>query len=345
MTNSQSEVGGKALVKKFFYLFNGNFKPIASREYDAVCICSWSTKFKSIRGYSNMERHIKASHKNYKELTVDNEQTLLSEFFYTDKTKTYWGWLDWVARDLHPFAFVEKEGTLKHGGLSGICVDTFMKYLSLLTKVVESKIAILLPDKFALVFDGWSNGTRHYVAIFASIPDAESKLGYKSLLLCFSPLTDEESQSADSHIKYFDFILRLYGKSWLNVSAIIGDNCSTNKSIATKTNTKFIGCASHRFNLAMGLYLKQHETILLRIHDLMTKLQNFLLAAALRTLTPLVAKSRNSTRWSSYFSMVQRYVAIREFIRNIADEEIEPLLLSAREDREIDSVLFVFTRC
>ncbi len=64
---------------------------------------------------------------------------------------------------------------------------------------VEKRISALLPGKFALVFDGWSAGIDHYVAVFATYPSNNAK-GFQSILLAFSPFEDDESQSADSHI-------------------------------------------------------------------------------------------------------------------------------------------------
>ena len=40
--------------------------------------------------------------------------------------------------------------------------------MHVLTKEVESIITKLLPDKFALIFDGWKSGDTHFVGIFAS---------------------------------------------------------------------------------------------------------------------------------------------------------------------------------
>ena len=41
-----------------------------------------------------------------------------------------------------------------------------MKYLVRTAKIVERKLKALIPDKFGLVFDGWSMGGEHYIAIF-----------------------------------------------------------------------------------------------------------------------------------------------------------------------------------
>jgi hypothetical protein len=64
--------------------------------------------------------------------------------------------------------------------------------------------------------------------------------------------------NADAHIAYFDYILELYDKDWSNIAALIGDNCSTNRSFAGKSNGYFIGCESHQFNLAVKTYLEAY---------------------------------------------------------------------------------------
>ncbi|RHY85750.1 hypothetical protein DYB26_013968 [Aphanomyces astaci] len=48
----------------------------------------------------------------------------------------------------------------------------------------------------------------------------------------------------------------------------------------------------------------------------------------------------NATRWSSVYTMVQRYVDIRTFIALIDDDaDLDELRLSTREDREVDLLL------
>ena len=45
-----------------------------------------------------------------------------------------------------------------------------MKYMKELTHELEAKISSILPEKFALVFDGWSldGSSTHYMAVFAT---------------------------------------------------------------------------------------------------------------------------------------------------------------------------------
>ncbi|RHY57120.1 hypothetical protein DYB38_014335, partial [Aphanomyces astaci] len=143
---------------------------------------------------------------------------------------------------------------------------------------VERKIASQLPDQFALVHDGWSHGSTHYLAIFATFPSSDP-IGYTRTLLAFAPINDEESLSADAHYEFTLFVLELYGKSWDNVIALIGDNCSTNGAFARRAGVPLIGCASHRFNLFMSDVLADHADVIDKVNQLMTKLR-FTLPAA-----------------------------------------------------------------
>ncbi|RLO06346.1 hypothetical protein DYB28_000257 [Aphanomyces astaci] len=72
----------------------------------------------------------------------------------------------------------------------------------------------------------------------------------------------------------------------------------------------------------------------------MRKLRNILPAARLRRLTPLRAKTLNATRWTSGFSLT-RYSAIKTFIGQTGDNDIDMLRLSPVEEREVDALLVV----
>ena len=60
--------------------------------------------------------------------------------------------------------------------------NTLINYMLLLTKDVENKVKELLSKSFAIVFDGWSSGTTHYICIFATFPASNSN-GYEKKLL------------------------------------------------------------------------------------------------------------------------------------------------------------------
>jgi hypothetical protein len=76
----------------------------------------------------------------------------------------------------------------------------------------------------------------------------------------------------------------------------------------------FIGCASHRFNLACQKYLEDYELQLSSISRVMVTLRNIKQAGKLRTKTKLSPVLRNDTRWSSTYSMLKRFFEIRGFL-------------------------------
>ena len=131
-----------------------------------------------------------------------------------------------------------------------------MEYL---TEHVEEKIREELPDKSTLVIDGWTTADTHYIGLFVCFPRKE-EAGYKRVLLAFSPLLDETRMDADEHFNFIDYHLGLFDKTTDNIVSLTGDNCSNNKALANKLSCYFVGCASHRFNLAINDYIIQHET-------------------------------------------------------------------------------------
>jgi len=98
-------------------------------------------------------------------------------------------------------------------------LTTLMSYLTGLTKLVETRIKDLLPEKFSLVFDGWSAGSTHFVAVFASFTSEKEDSGYETRLLGFSPFEDETSCDGDHHIEFIKGVLEIYGKGWTKRNA------------------------------------------------------------------------------------------------------------------------------
>lgn len=102
----------------------------------------------------------------------------------------------------------------------------------------------MLPDKFAIVFDVWCVGDTHDVAIFA-IYSSKQPSAYDSVLLALSSRGEEDSQNAMEHFEFVQLVLSVSGKSWENVAALVGDNCSTNKALARRVEALFVSCFSH----------------------------------------------------------------------------------------------------
>ena len=112
-----------------------------------------------------------------------------------------------------------------------------MKYVFKLTHHVEKKIAKVLPDRFSIMFDGWSSAGTYYVGIYATFPSVKS-VGYDSVCLAFSPLENEETYSEQEHMDLIEFVLQTFGKRTSHIVAIVADNCTTNRSISRLMQTR-----------------------------------------------------------------------------------------------------------
>ena len=83
----------------------------------------------------------------------------------------------------------------------------------------------------------------------------------KTALLTFSPLLDESHLNAAGHVQLIAAALALHGKEWSNVVALFADNCELNKAMSDQANKPLIGCASHRFALAVNKFIAEEMEI------------------------------------------------------------------------------------
>ncbi|OAF64454.1 hypothetical protein A3Q56_07828 [Intoshia linei] len=163
-------------------------------------------------------------------------------------------WVEWIVIKYLPLNFCKKKLVRQNTKLKPICVNTLKSEMSTLIKNVEQSILNILPESFGLVGDGWCYGGTHFVSCFAVFDSYLSPI-----LFLFSPLTDEENLSVCSNIEFLSEAVEKYNKTYKNIIFLVGDNCSTNKSIAKKMLKHFLGCSSHRFNLAMNLFLQNKK--------------------------------------------------------------------------------------
>lgn len=123
------------------------------------------------------------------------------------------------------------------------------------------------------------------------------------------------------------------------MGAIIGNKAATNKAFAHRVGPIFIGCYSHRYNLAMMGIMSGYLDVVDKVHELMKKLNYQIPAAKLRHLTHLTVQKENKTRWSSTYKMVERYIAINLHVESFNILEITELLLDEDENAVIKSLL------
>lgn len=98
-----------------------------------------------------------------------------------------------------------------------------------LTRQGQSNIRQTFPESFATVSDGCSSEETHHVEVFASF-SAENEVGWKKVLLGFSPMQNKEVLNPEEHYNYVEFVLEVHGGSHDNVAAIVGDRTSTKKA-------------------------------------------------------------------------------------------------------------------
>ena len=67
--------------------------------------------------------------------------------------------------------------------------------------------------------------------------------------------------TAQDHLRHINRILDGYGKTRTNVICLAGDNCTVNQSIARTMEVPLIGCASHKFNLAVRRWIKDQPDL------------------------------------------------------------------------------------
>jgi hypothetical protein len=105
------------------------------------------------------------------------------------------------------------------------------------------------------------------VAFIVVLSNCPAQWNCEKSLLAFSPLFDESDFTAVPHYDFMTNILEnVFGKTWDNVVCLSGDNCSTNKALATLAGKPLVGCFAHRFNIEVQTYLETHNAVLEQVY-------------------------------------------------------------------------------
>jgi hypothetical protein len=96
------------------------------------------------------------------------------------------------------------------------------KLILSLVSIVREDLKLRLPDKFILIFDGWTEGTDHYIGIWASYNTSvldKSEVDHDSTketpvqsLLSIRPLLvgGIQGMTAQDHLTHITHVLQLY---------------------------------------------------------------------------------------------------------------------------------------
>jgi hypothetical protein len=197
------------------------------------------------------------------------------------------------------------------------------KHILSLVSIVHENLKRRLSDKFILIFDEWTEGTDHYIGIWASyntsvLDKSEVDNGSKETpvqsLLSIRPLLEGgiQGMTTQDHLTHIIICVlqHYYGKTTSNVMCLVGDNCGVNRSIARTMSIPLIGCGSHKFNLAVQRWMKEQPqliAIVAKVAAIMKKASTLKVAAKLKELTRNACVKSNETRWLSMYNMVGRY--------------------------------------
>lgn len=95
------------------------------------------------------------------------------------------------------------------------------------------------------------------MGIFASCP-SKSRNEYGKALISFTALEQEAALSAAEHEQLIEYVLPVFGKSVVDVSAPLGDDFAKNKATNAFFDVGSIWCLSHRFHLAVKNVLSEY---------------------------------------------------------------------------------------
>ena len=273
------------------------------------CKCGTKRTQAPNKGYSNLSSHVEDAHPDWKEEMRSN----LFVPGVSQKAKNVFKWIEWTVMDNLSFSFCESALTKSNVNPDSISTDTLVMYIDKLVGILEEKISTQLPENF------WNYDGRM---------DAHGKNPREcvSPLLALAPLADQENFNAASHVDFIMSNLLFSKKNVSCVKLLVADNEPLNKRIAKDLGIQMIGCASHRLNLAVKEFLKPHEPTLEKIQKYMVKLSSLKLSGLLRKHTKLAPVQRNFTRWSSTYSMLQRYVELHTIFEKTLSEIYNYLL-------------------
>ncbi|DAZ97014.1 TPA: hypothetical protein N0F65_011929 [Lagenidium giganteum] len=209
-------------------------------------LCPKSRKQQEGSGYTNLMDHLRRAHL----------EKYLLEFQLLRR----------VVMGGLPLNICEKPLTVNNTSLKPISTITLKKHLLAVERAVRDDVRALLHGKrLGILFDAWTEGGMHVVGVIAVTAVSPT-------MLCCSTLANGDDMGSDSMIDLLDSVLDAYGIDATNLCFFVCDHASVIVAVAKKTGVPMIGCASHRFNLALRLYMQTDESTITKVRQLMVRL-------------------------------------------------------------------------
>ena len=283
------------------------------------------------KGYANLMSHIMTIHHDHLQVVESKRKDPnYSIFKMNPKVVLVFSWLQWIVDCNLPFTFIEHETTRKYSNLKDLDRDTLKKWMFDVAVELDQTIKEVLPAKFGLILDGWSERSTKYFSLFAEYPNAKTN-AKETLLLSISPLFDETNSEAPNISSWIVDKLGEYDKNLQSVLYLVGDNENTNPAVANLMRVPFLGCDSHRLNLALETWQERNEVLIGKVAAVMSALGNPKNGGILRLSTNLQPVIRNKTRWSSENQMIKRFQQLQTFVKQNNLPEVFSLMPSNLE--------------
>ena len=181
-----------------------------------------------------------------------------------DKEQDMFHWIEWIVVKSLPLKIVDDPLTREGMRYKATTSKVLRKNILATANVMIQSIAEKLPERIAIVFDGWTVGSVHYIGISASYSSfVGGQETTNHTLLSMRPLLvgDVNGMTARDHRQHISQVMQSFGKSEDNVMCLIGDNCSVNKSLANLLKVPLIGCGAHKFNLAVRKWISNQPEV------------------------------------------------------------------------------------
>jgi hypothetical protein len=324
------------------------FVPISGLWYKPKCpVDTLATKFKcncceteviqnQTSGHGNLFNHSVScrgsKEKVFAEYKEQKKRIYIDGSYQTNFTDFGWSsldgincfsWMDVIIGKALAFQSCEDPTFLKHFKMKKMSIEKLLKVMdATMMECVREIKRELHEEDIILIIDCWTDDTKtHYCGIFASVKhktkkDLQGRSIAKTFFLAMSPPQDETSFDADNMANFIRDTCETYGilahangkLQW--VIGLVTDNTNVNPAIANKLGIKFIGCRSHRFNLALEYLIDNTVGASIdKVHELMKAMRTLKHCGQLREQNyfkqPILM---NKTRWGGKITMISRYI-------------------------------------
>ena len=235
--------------------------------------CKKCLKLKSKNGgWTNLLSHIRTCvGSDYESVYLEHKKVAskmgaISGYFVrlSEFEKEIYSWIRFIVMKNLPVSFVDCSYTRDISRLKPLSGKSLRRHILSLRDVLKETLSKELPSTFVVVFDGWTEGTQHYIGVTASyMKVVDGREVPVQTMLSMQPLLagGVQGMRAVDHIEHLSKVLASYGKSTSDIMCLAGDNCKVNQSMARILKAPLLGCASHKFNLAVRRWIDSQSEL------------------------------------------------------------------------------------